>query len=346
MSLERGRALPAVSFIVPVRNERMSIRDCILALVAQGNASTSVEIVVAEGGSTDGTRALLHELAAAMPELKIVDNPSGRTPDALNAAIRASSGIYICRVDGHSRIQPDHVARCLEAIRRTGAWCVGGGMVQSSTTPFGRAAAAASSSRFGVGDSSFHYAATAGPVESVFLGFWPRWVFERIGMFDPELLRNQDDELSYRIRAAGGIVWFDPGIQTTYQPRESWRRLFDQYRQYGKFKVRVFQKHTGAARLRHFVPAIFVASVASAVVVPIVPWLLPLPFASFAAYGIVNLTVSGRVARHSQTAMLDVGRAFLAMHAGYGIGFWQGVVAYGTKWNRGRAPVPRLLADE
>jgi glycosyltransferase involved in cell wall biosynthesis len=338
---------PLVSFVVPVRNEREAIEDCVQALLAQDLPPDQIEIVVAEGRSSDGTRAILDRLSARDPRVKVVDNPTGRTPDALNLAILASSGKFIGAISGHSRVAADYASRCLNVMRKTDAWSVGGRMEQSSTTPFGRAAAAAAGSRFGVGDSAFHYADVPGPVETVFPGFWPRWVFEQVGLFDPELIRNQDDELSYRIRAAGGIVWFDPGIRATYRPRESWPRLFDQYRQYGKFKVRVFQKHIRAARLRHLIPGIFVGSLLLTPLALAIPWLSVIPLMSASVYVAANLVFSARVSRRTQTRMVDVMKAFAGMHLGYGLGFLQGVLAYAPRWLRSRAepPVPRLETD-
>jgi succinoglycan biosynthesis protein ExoA len=343
----RKRASPTVTFVVPVRNERDAIEECLQALLAQDLPPDQIEVVVAEGGSSDGTRAILDRVSARDRRVRVVDNPTGRTPDALNLAIRASSGKFIGAISGHSRIGTDYASRCLNVIRETNAWNVGGRMDQTSTTSFGRAAAAAAGSRFGVGDSAFHYAKRPGPVETVFPGFWPRWVFERIGLFDPELLRNQDDELNYRIRAAGGTVWFDPSITVTYRPREAWRRLFDQHRQYGMYKVRVMQKHPRAGRWRHLVPGFFVGSLLVAPVGVIAPWFSVIPIGSAGAYLVANLISSERVAGRSGTRTLDVSKAFVAMHLGYGLGFWQGVLAYAPRWFRNRSgpPIPVLTTD-
>lgn len=334
-----------VSVIVPMRNERRGIESCLSALQAQDYPAEHLEFVIADGDSTDGSRKIVDGLATRDPRIRIVASPGGRTPDSLNRAILASRGEVIVRVDGHSTPPRGHISRCVSLLYRTAAWCVGGRMLKVGTSAFGRAAAIAATSRFGVGDSAFHFKTSAGPVESVYLGAWPRWVFDRVGLFDPELLRDQDDELSFRIRHAGGVIWFDPSISVEYHPRETWRRLFDQYRQYGKFKVRVIQKHPGAARWRHLVPAAFVTGLAVGLLTPFNPEYALTAGAIAFAYALANLTVAARAARVTgDVHVIDISRAFLAMHLGYGVGFWQGLVVFLPRWfvDRRGAPPPNL----
>ena len=330
-------ALPSVSVIMPIRNEARYVGACLSAVSAQAYPRDRLEIVCAEGGSSDATRKLLESAAAEDTRILVVDNPSGRTPDALNASLAVAHGEVIVRMDAHAVPPPDYIASCVASLRRTGAWCVGGRMLKEGERAKSAAIAAATSSRFGVGDSSFHYATSGQFVESVFLGCWPRWVFDRIGGFDPELTRNQDDELSYRIREAGGSIWFDPSISVRYYGRGSFRHLFEQHRQYGFWKIRVFQKHPGAARWRHFVPAALVACPLVIVTGPGAP--RRVATIGVGAYLMATAVSAARIARvRPELRFLDIAVAFAAMHFGYGIGFWQGTLRFVANWLPARLP--------
>lgn len=312
--------------------------DCLAALLGQSYPRDLIEILVADGNSTDGTRELVRTASKGDGRIRLLDNPSGRTPTALNIGIKAANGSVICRMDGHAIPADDYVERCVAVLKATGAWCVGGQMQKAGATLIGQAIALAATSRFGVGDSAFHYATSARAVESVFLGCWPKDVFRIVGLFDPELIRNQDDEFSYRIRQAGGTIWFDPSIRVRYFARDSLHGVFSQHRQYGMWKVRVFQKHARAVRWRHLVPGALVASLALGLLGPL-----------FAPAGYVALTAAGAylvalafVVERVRSKDAGVRRAhlfgaFAAMHLGYGIGFWQGLLLAVGRGARGLA---------
>lgn len=347
---ERARQRPFVSVVVPARNEEAHISACVQALLEQTYPSELIEIIVAEGASVDATREILEGLANANRRLRVVDNPSGRTPDALNAAVMASRGDLIARMDAHSLPASDYVERCTQVLEASGAWCVGGRLIKTGSGKVGRAIATASSSRFGVGDSAFHYLQRPEDVESVFPGFWPRVVFERVGLFDPELSRNQDEEFSFRIRKAGGTIRFDPSIVVEYRSRSTLAGLFSQHRQYGMWKIRVFQKHPRAMRWRHVVPPLFVAAVVGGVVLASAlrsPQPLAVSAAAVAAYLLAaSLVALGRRGQGVQPTQLMA--AFACMHVGYGIGIWMGLARFGLNWLRPAAGVaiPRLATRQ
>jgi len=327
MDTQRDR--PFVSVVIPARNEAQHIEDCLSALRTQTYPPELIEIIVADGGSTDGTADLVAATTTADPRVRLISNPSGRTASGLNAAIREAGGDVILRMDGHAVPAPTYVERCVGRLESDAVWAVGGRMVKSSSSRLGRAIAAASSSPFGVGDSVFHYAEKVQAVESVYLGCWPRWVFDRIGSFDEEMVRTEDDELSYRIRQAGGTILFDPSIEVAYRPRESLGALFDQHRQYGFWKVRVFQKHPGSIRWRHLVPGMLTAVLATGILLPINRAAALPAAAAAAAYGLATAFAASRVAvRSPGLRVRDLVGAFCAMHLGYGIGLWQGLVRW------------------
>jgi hypothetical protein len=194
-----------------------------------------------------------------------------------------------------------------------------------------------------VGDAAHNYAERPMWAETVFLGMWPRWVFERVGLFDEELVRNQDDELSYRIRHGGGRIWFDPRIVTSYYPRGTLRGLFSQYRQYAMWKVRVLQMHPGALRWRHWVPMSMVAFVVGSAVIGIwwpLAWLGTV--ASVATYLAAVTVASGRL-RRSGISMPSLVATFITLHSAYGLGFWQGLVRFAPRWFIRRSGHPARL---
>jgi succinoglycan biosynthesis protein ExoA len=246
--------VPAVTLIVPCRNEKDYIESCIQSLFAQDLPAGSFEIIVADGLSNDGTREILARLAAAHACLRLVDNPGQIVPTGLNLAIRAARGQIIVRIDAHTQYAPDYVRQCLAVLHETGADNVGGPWVAHGTGYVGRAVAAAFQSPFAVGGAQGHNPHYTGPVDMVYLGCWPRAVFEHIGFFDEELVRNEDDEFNIRLSRAGGLIWQSPRIQSWYYPRASLRLLWRQYVQYGYWKVAVIQKHTWPAAGRHLVP--------------------------------------------------------------------------------------------
>ena len=229
-------------------------------MLEQDYPSDRVEVIVADGQSTDDTCRRVRQLAAEYPQIEVVciDNPGRIVPTGFNAALEEARGDVIVRVDGHTLIAPDYVQQCVAALERTGADNVGGRMNAEGETCVGRAVAAATSSAFGVGNARFHYSESEEWVDTVYLGAWRREVFRSIGPFDEEQVRNQDDEFNYRLLSAGGRILLSPRIRSRYFNRATFKSVAKQYFQYGFWKVRVMQKHPTQMRPRQFVPALFV----------------------------------------------------------------------------------------
>jgi glycosyltransferase involved in cell wall biosynthesis len=249
--------------VVPCRNEGGQIQAVLRSILAQREPAGGFEIVLADGGSTDGTREILQKAARTDPRIRMVDNPKRIVPTGLNAAIRAAHGEIILRMDAHTEYAPDYVLRCVEVLEQTGAANVGGPARTKADTCMGRAIAAAYHSSFSVGGARFHDPNYEGYVDTVTYGCWPRSTFEKFGLFDEEFVRNQDDEHNLRINRGGGKVYQSPKIKSWYRPRGSLRALFNQYMQYGYWKVRVIQKHKLPASWRHLVPGTFVLTLAT-----------------------------------------------------------------------------------
>jgi glycosyltransferase involved in cell wall biosynthesis len=333
--------LPFVSVLMPVRNEASFIERSVGAVLAQDYPRDRMEVIVADGLSTDSTQNIIQTLAAQFSNLSLVDNPGKIVSTGLNAGLRMARGEIIIRVDGHTVIAPDYCRRCIDGLQETGADNVGGRMIAVSDGIFGRAVAVATSSRFGIGDARFHYSDREEQVDTVYLGAWPRDVFQRVGMFDEEMVRNQDDEFNYRLRAAGGKILLNPRIKSEYYNRSTPFSLWRQYFQYGYWKVRVLQKHPRQMASRQFVPPFFVMTLFLLCLTA--PFLMVGRFlmaAVVTAYSVLSLGASILAARRGDWRLLPLFPvAFAIIHCAYGSGFLLGLVRFWSRWrDHGRRP--------
>jgi succinoglycan biosynthesis protein ExoA len=313
-----------VSVIVPVRNEERHIDDCLATLVRQSYPRDLLEILVVDGASEDQTRAHVGAWTKRDARIRLIDNPDRIMAAGLNAGIREARGDIIGVVSGHSEVGTDYVERMVDALRETGAWSAGGAIERVATTPMQRAIGIATSSPLGVGDARHNYAQAPGWVDAVFPGMWRREVFERVGPFDPEMLWNEDNELSYRIRKAGGRIWMDPGVVIRYVPRSTLGGLFIQYRRYAIGKPLVFAKHRGGLSWRHGVPALWLGWLIAGPPLSLL-WqpLLTVWLISAAGYLLVVGGASLLMARGASP--LHVAAALVTLHVAYGIGTWEGI---------------------
>ena len=205
---------PGVSAVLTVLNEERHLRDAVASVLGQDYPG-DIELVIALGPSRDKTDDVAHELAAADPRVQCVDNPSGRTPEGLNKAIALTRHSVIARVDGHAELPGDYLRVAVEALERTGAVNVGGLMGAEGRTPFERAVARAMTTKFGVGNAPFHVGGEEGPADTVYLGVFRRSALEAVGGYDEAFTRAQDWEMNYRLRRAGGLIWFTPELKVS-----------------------------------------------------------------------------------------------------------------------------------
>lgn len=331
---ERGgprEAPPFVSIILPVRDEAPHIARTLDCLLQADYPPERLEILLIDGASRDATRAIVQALADKDPwnRLRLLENPAGITPAGLNIGIRAARGRFILRMDGHAWPAPDYIRACLRALEQPGAWAVGGRMQGRGETGFGRAVALATAHPVGAGDAAFRIGGE-GPVDTVYLGAWPRWVFDRVGLFDEGLPRNQDYELCLRIRAAGGLVWLDPAIRSQSLCRGSLPALARQYFGYGSARVATWRRHPGSLRWRQALPALWVAGL---VLGSIAAWLLPslrMPFlTALAAYALLVLLATLRLSSRAGRDALHLPGVFACIHLAWGLGFWRQLLARG-----------------
>jgi succinoglycan biosynthesis protein ExoA len=326
-----------VSVVVPCRNEVDSIERCILSILAQEEPEGSYEVVVADGLSDDGTREKLDALAAGVSRLRVISNPGRIVSSGLNAAIAAAEGGIIVRMDAHAEYAPDYIRECVRALAETGADNVGGPARTRSDGYTQRAIAAAYHSPFSVGGARFHLVDYEGYSDTVTYGCWRRELLERLGGFDEKLVRNQDDEFNLRIVRSGGRVWQTPRIRSWYHPRRNLRQLFQQYLQYGYWKVRVIRKHRIPASPRHLVPGLMCLGLAGLAGLGFF-WTAAWWIASLVIllYGLLNLTASALCSvRHGLTLFPILPAVFACYHFGYGLGFLWGL---GDALRRSRGP--------
>jgi glycosyltransferase involved in cell wall biosynthesis len=337
-----------VSIILPIRNESAYIKKSLDALLAQDYPADHMEILIADGMSTDDTRKIIYNFSLQRPQLKtiILDNPNKIAPTGMNIALRQTKGEIIIRVDGHTIIAPDYVRKCVEHIQKDGIDGVGGFVESIGETHMAKAIAIGMSSPFGVGNSAMRTISGRNMLaDTIPFPAYTRQIIERAGFYDEELVRNQDDEYNYRIRKFGGKLLLADDLRYDYFTRTSLKGLWRQYYQYGFWKVRVLQKHPLQMSLRQFVPPAFVASLF------ISAFLLFFPFPSFilhpssfilVLYILANLSASLYAAsKHGWKYAPLLPLVFAILHISYGLGFLAGLFKFWNRWRdkTGKAPL-------
>ncbi|MFE7210138.1 glycosyltransferase family 2 protein [Streptomyces sp. NPDC057611] len=311
--------LPAVSVIMPVLNEERHLRGAVEAILAQEYGG-EMEVVIALGPSADRTDDIAAELVAEDPRVHTVPNPTGRTPAALNAAIKASRHPIVVRVDGHGMLSPDYIATAVRLLEETGAQNVGGIMHAEGENAWEHAVAAAMTSKVGVGNAAFHTGGQAGPAETVYLGVFRRAALEQQGGYNEEFIRAQDWELNFRIREAGGLIWFSPELRVSYRPRPNVKALARQYKDYGRWRHVVARYHQGSINLRYLAPPAAVCAIAAGIVVgaALTPWALVVPGGYLAAIAAGSVPAGKGL---PLAARLRIPVALATMHMSWGWGF-------------------------
>lgn len=252
-------SLAGVSVVMPVLNEAKHLQVAVNEILSQ-SFDGPLEVVLALGPSTDQTNAIANQLAALDSRIKLVLNPSGKTPTGLNLAIAQASHDVIVRVDGHSILTTNYIKNAVDILNETGADVVGGVMAATGQTKFEMAVASAMRSALGVGPARFHTGGKAGETKTVYLGVFRRSALLRVGGYDESFIRAQDWEMNYRIRSTGGKIWFDPRLEVTYRPRSNIRRLAKQYFEYGRWRREVARTYPETKSLRYLAPPFTVAA--------------------------------------------------------------------------------------
>jgi succinoglycan biosynthesis protein ExoA len=324
----------SVSVIVPCRNEVEYIGVFMTRILSQDlpEEVRDIEVLIADGMSEDGTKEKIQEFARNDSRVILIENTEKTTPKGLNLALLKASGDYIVRMDVHTEYASDYIKMCLKEIDRTKADNVGGAARIKSRGYLQSAIGIAYKSRFCTGGAKFHDEHHEGYVDTVPYGCWRKHTLTKLGNFDEELIRNQDDELNLRIIRSGGKVFQSNSIRSWYYPRNSIISLFRQYQQYGYWKVRVIKKHKTPASGRHLVPAIFIlALVLTAFLSTIHKAFAVIMIATIGMYLVSCLGASivscNSLVKIKYLPVMPI--IFAAYHFGYGLGFLAGLVDFG-----------------
>lgn len=317
---------PEVSVIIPVYNEEVCLDDCLDSLLEQSFPRDSMEWLIVDGGSTDATPEILEKYRGKGPFV-ILSNPGRTTPSSLNMAIRHADGKYIVRMDAHAVYQRDYISRCISCLEEMEADNAGGVIKVHGSGKIGKAFAAMLSSPFGTGGARFRGAGRSGFVDTVPFGTWRRELFDRIGLFDEELLRSEDNDMNQRIRMAGGRIYLDADICTDYFCRSSLKGVLKTALCNGNALFFTLRKEPGAMRPRHYIPCLFLVSLAvlgsGAVYVPVCRYLLA---AELAAYLALDVYFSARSIRTAPVTLW----LYPLFHLTYGLGSVLGALGIKT----------------
>lgn len=307
-----------MSVVLPVLNEERHLRAAVRSVLDQ-DYDGRIEVVLALGPSRDRTEEVAADLARD-DRVRVVRNPTGRTPTGLNLAIAASRHDIVARVDGHAEIPRGYLRTAVELLQRTGADNVGGLMSAVGESDLEQAVARAMTSRLGVGNAPFHVGGSEGPADTVYLGVFRRSALARVHGYDEAFTRAQDWEMNYRIRSTGGQVWFSPELAVSYRPRGSLRRLSRQYFHYGQGRRQVVRAHPDSVNLRYLAPPMAVVGVGAGLVLGALGlrWALVLP-AGYVGLVVVGSFPTGRDLPPRARAVLPV--VLATMHLAWGTGF-------------------------
>ncbi len=324
-----------VSVVIPVLNEKNYISGCLDSLLNQDYPKSDLEIILVDGGSTDGTIDIINSYTQKYNFIKLFFNSKKTVQYAMNIGIENAVGEYIVRMDAHAWYSQDYISECIEYSEVTHAQNVGGTTVVKGKSKVQRVIAAAYGSPFALGGSSHYDKNYEGYTDTVAWGTFKKEYIVKLGMYDERLPRSEDDDLNFRITESGGKIFVTPKIKSIYYPKDSFKKLFKQYFDYGKWKVAVIKKHKKPSRVAHLVPMLFVMfliifGISSVLVPKISYFFLSILF----LYFILNFyfSFSSRDVSHVWDKLLLI-LAHFVIHISYGLGFWVGILKFwNSKW--------------
>ena len=324
---------PYLTLILPIRNEFQFLSKALSSIINQKFPVNNFEIIISDGGSTDGTLEIIDSIIQDNSNVHLIDNPQKIVSTGFNLALNKAKGDIIIRVDGHCEIPQNYIEKCYNLLKETDADIVGGVIETISFGLIGNAISIAQSSWFGVGGVKFRSNNLEKPdyVDTLAFGAHKREIFKDIGGYDEEMVCNQDDEFNHRALQAAKKIWIDPTIKTKYFARSSYLKLIKQYFNYGFYKVRGIQKRGGIVSIRHLIPSTFIVAL---IFTLIIGFFLQSPWISFSVgflYLIFNLSAS--IFSTSSISVIPlISLAFWTLHLGYGLGLIWGLIRFINKW--------------
>jgi len=328
--------IPLVTVIIPCRNEESFIEKVLNSIITQDYPKDKLEILVVDGMSDDGTRRIIESYVKSYNFIQMIDNLKKIVPCALNEGIRRSKGNVIMRMDAHAEYPSNYVSRLVSALIELEADNVGGvwETVPGAENIKAHAIALAMSNPFGVGNAKYRLKTNEDQpfeVDTVPFGCYKREVFERIGYFDEELIRNQDNEFNERLKRNGGKIFLVPDIKIKYFARDTYTKLWKMFFQYGYFGPLVDKKLRRLTRIRRYVPSAFLLSVFLLPVLSIITAkILLISVTSLTVYFFINLICCVKITYKEKKVCLIpyLFYAFLVSHFSYGLGYLKGVLDF------------------
>jgi glycosyltransferase involved in cell wall biosynthesis len=322
--------LNPISIIIPCRNEAKHIAACIDSVLESGFPIEKInEFILCDGNSSDETAVIIARYTQRFPFIQLLNNPKQTVPYALNLAIAHCTAPVIVRFDAHSTMQKGYINYGLEVLENDASvGNVGGIFVNKYENEVAECVAAAMQSRFGVGNATFRLADRDGYVDTVPYGIFRTEIFEKIGLFDTMLTRNQDDEMNHRIGLAGYKIYLDRRIKVNYMVRGSLTKLWQQYFQYGYFKVLVNRKHKTVTSVRQLIPMLFVAGIVGGLLLSLLSsFFMYILIATLSIYTLVGLLAAfqNQGEKTSLWRVFTIFKCFLILHLSYGLGYWNGI---------------------
>jgi GT2 family glycosyltransferase len=318
--------MPRLTIVIPCRNEVLYLEECIHAIYnAELSEDVDMKVFVVDGMSDDGTRELTVQLKQVFPTLRLVDNTKKLTPYAFNVGIYAGGKTDFVQIVGARHIiSRNYLSRSLEILQKEpSVWCVGGRIMNEFTSYKSKVIATAMSTSFGMGLGNFRTLQQSGYTDTVTSPMYPYHIFESIGFFDEELVRNQDDDFNFRVSKAGGKIYYAHEISLKYYVRGNYQGLWRQFFQYGYWKVYVNKKHNTITTLRQIVPSLFVGYLMlmfpALFILPM--WMVFLPLA---LYFLICVLVSFKYSNR-ELRMHDLALVFPILHLSYGLGYLNGI---------------------
>lgn len=316
-----------VSIIIPCRNEENYIRECVESFLVQSYPQDLIEIIISDGMSTDNTRNIIKEMSLDHKNIMLIDNEKFSAPAGMNLGIRKSKSDIIIIFGAHAYADKDFVKENVLALENKEVGCAGGVITTINDSIKGEAIAEAMSCPFGVGNALFRYSEKEAFVDTVGFGAYDRNFITDIGLFDDELVRNQDDELNFRVQKSGKKILLNPKIRSTYYSRGDFKKLWRQYYQYGFWKVRVIQKHNKPASVRHLIPLMFVIFLLFGGIASIFSrFLMSGYILTILIYLILDATFSIKISKKKSFKHFTyLFITFPILHISYGVGFILGL---------------------
>ena len=319
-----------VSVVIPCRNEKAFVGRCIEAIYnSELPEHVHVKVIVVDGMSNDGTREELDRLQTIYTSLNVVDNIQQLTPIAFNLGIHYCDFDFLQIIGARHIITTNYISKSIDIlINKPEIWCVGGKIKNVFTTEDSQVISEAMSTSFGMGLGNFRTLNESSFTDTVTSPMYPKFVFEKIGYFDEQLVRNQDDDFNFRVNKAGGKIWFESEIALDYYVRSNYSGLMKQFYQYGYWKVFVNTKHKTVTTWRQLIPPVFVLYLFSIVFLPFLPFLFTLFYSlPFILYLILLVFVSLRCAKKSTSVFAFI-RTFIILHFSYGSGYLHGILNF------------------